>query len=134
MPPNFCVVDVLYGQGISVSGEVLDLGVEMDLIQKSGSFYSYDGERIGQGKDNARKYIMSHPDIFDTLDKEIRQRMSDRPDMLDESIVTKEESTNEDEEDDGEFELDEETTSSSNNTSSNADDNDISMEELDAAV
>jgi len=133
-PFRSCVVDVLYGQGISVSGEVLDLGVEMELIQKSGSFYSYDGERIGQGKDNARKYIMSHPDIFDTLDKEIRQRMSDRPDMLDESIVTKEESTNEDEEDDGEFELDEETTSSSNNTSSNADDNDISMEELDAAV
>ena len=142
-PFRSCVVDVLYGQGISVGGEVLDLGVEMDLIQKSGSFYSYEGERIGQGKDNARKYIMSHPDIFDALDKEIRQRMSDRPDLLDDTIVANEVASTEEEEDDGEFELDEETsapdnpsstTSSSSSTTASKDDNDVTLEELEDAV
>ena len=135
-PFRSCVVDVLYGQGISVGGEVLDLGVEMDLIQKSGSFYSYDGDRIGQGKDNARKYIMSHPDIFDALDKEIRQRMSDRPDLLDDSVVAKEEASSEEDEDDGEFELDEETSASTaaTSTSNGTDDNDVTLEELEAAV
>ena len=137
-PFRSCVVDVLYGQGISVGGEILDLGVEMNLIQKSGSFYSYDGDRIGQGKDNARNYIMNHPDIFDALDKAIRQKMNDHPDLLDESIVAKEESISEDEDDDGEFELDEETSSSTSatpsNTTTSKDDNDVTLEELEDAV
>jgi len=137
-PFRSCVVDVLYGQGISVGGEILDLGVEMNLIQKSGSFYSYDGDRIGQGKDNARNYIMNHPYIFDALDKAIRQKMNDHPDLLDESIVAKEESISEDEDDDGEFELDEETSSSTSatpsNTTTSKDDNDVTLEELEDAV
>jgi len=137
-PFRSCVVDVLYGQGISVGGEILDLGVEMNLIQKSGSFYSYDGDRIGQGKDNARNYIMNRPDIFDALDKAIRQKMNDHPDLLDESIVAKEESISEDEDDDGEFELDEETSSSTSatpsNTTTSKDDNDVTLEELEDAV
>ena len=135
-PFRSCVVDVLYGQGISVSGELLDLGVEMDLIQKSGSFYSYDGERIGQGKDNARKYITSHPDIFDALDKAIRLRMSDNPDILDETMLTQQESTSEDEDGD-EFELDEVNTTGSLQTdsaTSSSSDNDVTMEELENAI
>ena len=135
-PFRSCVVDVLYGQGISVSGELLDLGVEMDLIQKSGSFYSYDGERIGQGKDNARKYITSHPDIFDALDKAIRLRMSDNPDILDETMLTQQESTSEDEDGD-EFELDEVNTTGSSQTdsaTSSSSDNDVTMEELENAI
>ena len=82
---------------------------------------------------------MSHPDIFDALDKAIRQKMNDRPDLLDDAIVANEEASSEDEEDDGEFELDEETSTSTSTantfpSSGGTDDNDITMEELEAAV
>ena len=72
-PFKSCTVDMLYGEGISREGEILDLAVERDLIQKSGSFYTYEGQRIGQGRDNARKFIRDNPEIFDALEKKIRQ-------------------------------------------------------------
>ena len=78
-PFRGCVVDMLYGEGISRTGEVLDFAVEMDLIKKSGSFYSYNGERIGQGRDNARQFLLDHPDIFDDLDRQIREKMVQSP-------------------------------------------------------
>ena len=78
-PFRGCVVDMLYGEGISRTGEVLDFAVEMDLIKKSGSFYSYNGERIGQGRDNARQFLLDHPDIFDDLDRQIREKMVQNP-------------------------------------------------------
>ena len=71
-PFKTCIVDILYGEGISSSGELLDLAVERDLIKKAGAYYSYNGERIGQGRDNARKYLMDNPDIYAEIEKLIR--------------------------------------------------------------
>ena len=136
-PFRSCVVEMLYGEGISLNGEILDVAVDMDLIKKAGSFYSYKGERIGQGRENARKYIIEHPDMFDELDKTIREKMSRDPDAVGETMVANEEASSEDEEDDGEFELDEETSTSTATTSPSSggtDDNDITLEELEAAV
>ena len=75
-PFRTCVVDMLYGEGISRTGEILAFAVEMELIKKSGAFYSYNGERIGQGRDNARQFLLNHPDIFDDLDRQIREKMA----------------------------------------------------------
>ena len=71
-PFKSCQVDLLYGEGISREGEMLDLAVERELIKKSGSFYSYNGERIAQGRDAARKYLKEHPEVFDALEEKIR--------------------------------------------------------------
>ncbi len=72
-PFRSCIVDMLYGEGISREGELLDMAVEQGFVQKSGSFYSYNGERIGQGRDNARKYFHDHPDAFDEVEAKIRE-------------------------------------------------------------
>ena len=72
-PFKSCVVDMLYGQGISRTGEVLDRAVEQDLIVKSGAWYSYKGQRIGQGRDNARKYLEENPEIFEEIEQIIRE-------------------------------------------------------------
>ena len=69
--------DILYGKGISRSGEMLDMGVELGVLQKSGSWFSYNGERIGQGKDNARKTIESDPVIFAEVEQKIRARIAE---------------------------------------------------------
>lgn len=78
-PFRTCVVDMMYGEGISRTGEILDFAVDMDLIKKSGSFYSYNGERIGQGRDNARQFLLEHPEIFDDLDQKIRTQLLQNP-------------------------------------------------------
>ena len=72
-PFRTCVVDMLYGEGISREGELLDIAVEQDIVQKSGSFYSYKGERIGQGRDNARRYFKDNPEAFDEVEAKIRE-------------------------------------------------------------
>ncbi len=72
-PFKTCIVDILYGTGISRAGELLDMAVERELLQKSGAWYSYKGTRIGQGRDNARKYIEENPDVFDELEKTLRE-------------------------------------------------------------
>ena len=59
--------DILYNQGISVEGDLLDLGVELGFVEKSGAWYSYDEERIGQGRENARRFLKENPDAFDRL-------------------------------------------------------------------
>jgi recombination protein RecA len=64
--------DILYGEGISREGEIVDLGSELNIIEKSGAWYSYSGERIGQGKDNARDFLKSHPDIALEIENKIR--------------------------------------------------------------
>lgn len=63
--------DILYGQGISKAGDILDIGVNTDIIGKSGSWYSYNGERIGQGKENARNYLKEHPEVMDAIEDKI---------------------------------------------------------------
>jgi recombination protein RecA len=59
--------DILYNQGISKEGDLLDLGVDCGIIEKSGSWYSYDDERIGQGRENARRFLLEHPDVCERL-------------------------------------------------------------------
>ncbi len=69
--------EIIYGKGISKSGEVLDLGVDLDLIEKSGSFFSYNGERLAQGRDNARKYLEEHPDVMKEIEEKIKAQASE---------------------------------------------------------
>ncbi len=69
--------DILYGKGISRASEIVDMGVTLEVIQKSGSWFSYNGERIGQGRDNARKTIESDPALFAEIEAKIRS-MSDK--------------------------------------------------------
>ena len=68
--------DVLYGEGISLEGEIIDEGVNLDLIEKAGSWYSYKGEKIGQGKDNARDYLKDNPEISKEIEDLIRGQSS----------------------------------------------------------
>ncbi len=64
--------DILYNEGISREGELIDLGVDNDLVEKSGAWYSYNGERIGQGKDNARQFLKDNPEIAKDIENRIR--------------------------------------------------------------
>ena len=64
--------EILYGQGISREGEIVDLGVKQNVIEKSGAWYSFNGDRIGQGKENARDFLIEHKDIAATIEKRIR--------------------------------------------------------------
>ena len=66
--------DILYNEGISKQGELIDLGVETDIVEKSGAWYSYNGERIGQGRDNVREFLKENPGISDKIEKAIRER------------------------------------------------------------
>jgi recombination protein RecA len=67
--------DILYGEGTSREGELIDYGVKHGLVEKSGAWYSYGTERIGQGKDNVRKFLKEHPDMANEIDAELRSRM-----------------------------------------------------------
>lgn len=67
--------DILYGQGISREGDLIDLGVAQNLIEKSGSWYSYKGDRIGQGRENARQFLRDNPDVAQTIDTDLRQAL-----------------------------------------------------------
>lgn len=65
-------VDIIYGKGISRDGEVLDLAVEKDIVDKSGAWYAYKGEKIGQGRENAKRYLTEHPDIMNEITEAIK--------------------------------------------------------------
>ena len=75
MAPPFktCQVDIMYGTGISREGEVVDLGVEAGAIEKSGAWYSYNGDKIGQGKENVKEYLKANPDVFNDVYNKIRE-------------------------------------------------------------
>lgn len=62
----------MYGEGISKTGELLKIASDLDIIQKAGAWYSYKGEKIGQGSENAKKYLADHPEIFDEIDHQVR--------------------------------------------------------------
>ncbi|HKT86770.1 MAG TPA: recombinase RecA [Novosphingobium sp.] len=66
--------DIMYGEGVSKIGEILDLGVKAGLVEKSGAWFSYDSIRIGQGRENAKTYLRENPDVCDRLEKAIRAR------------------------------------------------------------
>lgn len=68
--------DIIYGAGISREGDLIDLGVAQNLVEKSGSWYSYKGERIGQGRENARQFLKDNPDIREKIDAELRRALN----------------------------------------------------------
>ena len=74
LAPPFRVVefDIMYGEGISKVGEILDLGVQAGVVEKSGAWFSYDGTRIGQGRENAKTYLRTNTEVADTIEKKIR--------------------------------------------------------------
>lgn len=74
--------EILYGEGVSREGELIDLGVQNGLVDKAGAWYSYNGDRIGQGKDNVRKYLIENPAIADDLDKKLRDMLLTKPEKL----------------------------------------------------
>ena len=65
--------DIMFGKGISREGDILDLAVGLDLVNKSGAWFAYNGEKIGQGRENAKKYLAEHPEVMETLDRQIRE-------------------------------------------------------------
>jgi recombination protein RecA len=70
--------DILYGEGTSREGEIIDLGVEAKIVEKSGSWYSYGGERIGQGKDNARQFLKERPALAREIENKVRAALGVR--------------------------------------------------------
>lgn len=73
-PFKAATFDILYGEGISRLGEIIDLGSEADIVEKSGAWYSYNGERIGQGKDNAREFLKQNPDMAIEIENKLREK------------------------------------------------------------
>jgi len=66
-------IDIMYGEGISREGSIIDIGTELDIIQKSGSWYSFEGERLGQGRENAKQYLKDHPEQAQIIENRIRE-------------------------------------------------------------
>jgi len=67
--------EILYGQGISREGELIEMGVKEGLVDKAGAWYSYNGERIGQGKDNVRNFLKENPEIAQDIEQQLRARL-----------------------------------------------------------
>ncbi len=67
--------DIMYGEGISIIGCLIDAAIEVGIIEKSGSWFSYNGDKIGQGKENVKAYLTSHPEIADEIDKQVREKL-----------------------------------------------------------
>ena len=78
--------EILYGEGISRLGELIDMGVEHSLVDKAGSWYSYNGERIGQGKENARSYLAENPEMANDIDQKLREKLLPSVDDLNQDI------------------------------------------------
>ena len=68
--------DIIYGTGISKEGDLLDLGVNLDIVEKSGAWYSFQGERIGQGRENTRRFLAEHPDVMNEISRRVRENLS----------------------------------------------------------
>ena len=64
--------DIMYGEGISKIGNIFDMAVALDIIEKSGSWFSYNGNRIGQGRENVKKYLQDNPDLLEEVEKKVR--------------------------------------------------------------
>ena len=93
--------DILYGKGISKSSEIIEIGVDLEILEKSGSWFSYKGERLGQGKENTRKYIETHPALM----KELEELIKAKKDDIDLSLSETYELDDDDDEDDDDFNI-----------------------------
>ena len=81
MSPPFKVAefDILYGIGISREGSLIDLGVEQGIVRKSGAWYTYEGDQLGQGKENARNFLRDNPDLANEIEKRIKEKLGVGP-------------------------------------------------------
>jgi recombination protein RecA len=96
--------DIIYGKGISKSGEIVDIGIDLGIVQKSGSWFSYNGERIGQGKENAKNYIESNEELLKEIEEKIKAQ-SDKIDLAAGDAYSLEDDEDEDGLSEGDFEL-----------------------------
>ena len=78
--------DIMYGKGISRMGDILDIGAKLDIITKGGSWYSYNGTKIGQGRDNAKNYLSEHPEIANEVDEKIREKVAGDSTLIDTEV------------------------------------------------
>ncbi len=87
--------DIIYGKGISKSGNILDLGVNLDIVEKSGSWFAYEGTRIGQGRENAKKYLEENPEIMADVEKKVRAKFNEafEKSLSDEEEIDEEQDT-----------------------------------------
>jgi recombination protein RecA len=74
-PFRMAEFDIIYGSGISKEGDLLDLGVQLDIVEKTGSWYSFSEERIGQGRENARRFLTEHPDVMRDISERVREKL-----------------------------------------------------------
>ena len=88
-PFKVAEVDIMYGKGISQSGELLDMAVEKDIIDKSGSWYSYKQDRIGQGRENAKTYLEVHKDLYADIEKQVREAYGISDDLTEQKVEAK---------------------------------------------
>jgi len=90
LAPPFKVVefDIIYGEGISKVGEILDLGVDMGIIAKSGSWFSYDGNRLGQGREGVKTILLDNHELADKIEKQIRDMVKGEPEVALAAIPT----------------------------------------------
>ena len=72
--------DIMFGKGISYVGDVLDLAAKVDIVNKSGAWYNYDGNKIGQGRENAKNYLLAHPEVLAEIDRKVREHYGLDPD------------------------------------------------------
>jgi recombination protein RecA len=75
-PVKVVEFDIMYGRGISKSGEILDIGVELNIIQKSGSWFSYEGNKLGQGRDSVKQLIEDNPELLEDLERRIKDKIA----------------------------------------------------------
>lgn len=75
-PFRECEFDIVYGEGISKEGSVLDLAANLDIVEKSGAWFAYKGQKIGQGRENSKLYLKEHPELMEELDKKVRDNFS----------------------------------------------------------
>jgi len=87
-PFKLAEFDMMYGEGVSHEGTLIDIGANMDIIQKSGAWYSYQNERLGQGKENAKIYLKEHPEIAAEIEKIIRDTLVAEPERFEEGEIT----------------------------------------------
>ncbi len=72
-PFRMAEFDILYGQGISKEGSLLDVGVAMEIVKKSGAWFTYEGDQLGQGKENARAFLKEHPEVALDIERKVRE-------------------------------------------------------------
>lgn len=82
--------DIMFGKGISREGDILDLGVTSNVVQKSGAWFAYNGDKIGQGRENAKIYLSEHPDIMEEIEQKVREHFAVDASHEDETVTTEE--------------------------------------------